>query len=142
MREALRLQRCSVATLRAHLDASAPRNRPASLRALLERYERLGLHRCRSDAEALALELLDEAGLRAPDVNEPVAGIEADLSWPHRRLVVELDGGGFHRDKAEDARKTRAWHTAGWHVRRVETDLAFDEPASFVARVREWLAGD
>jgi hypothetical protein len=140
LREALRLQRCTVATLRAELDGTGPRNRPASLRSVLDRYERLGLQRCRSDAEAIALELLDEAGLPVPDVNEPVAGIEADLSWPDHRLVVELDGDRFHRDKAEDARKTRTWHGAGWRVRRVDTDVVFDEPASFVARVREWFA--
>lgn len=139
LREALRLRRCTPTTLRAHLDAAAARNRPASLRALVERYERLDLHRCRSDAEALALELIDGAGLPLPEVNAHVAGFEADLSWPGRGLVVELDGERFHRDKAHDGRRTQAWHAAGYRVRRVDTDRLFDAPARFVAGIRAWL---
>lgn len=139
VREALRLRRCTIASLRSHLERAAARNRPASLRALVDRYERLGLERCRSDAEAMALEVIDAARLPLPQVNEKVAGAEADLSWPERLLVVELDGCQFHRDKAHDAHKTRAWHAAGYRVRRVDTDVVFDEPVSFVTRLRGWL---
>jgi hypothetical protein len=101
LREALRLKRCTVPTLRRHLDAAPGRGRPASLTRLVDRYERLDLDRCRSDAEAYAVELLDDARVAPPWVNRRVGGEEADLSWPQQRLIVEIDGGGFHRDKAE-----------------------------------------
>jgi very-short-patch-repair endonuclease len=135
LREALRLQRCTVATLRAHLDAASGRHRPATLARLPARYERLQLHRCRSDAEAYAVELLDDARVAPPNVNRRVGGEEADLSWPQHRLIVEIDGAAFHDDKAEDARKTHVWRAAGWHVQRVDSDTVFDAPSAFGASV-------
>ena len=139
LREALRLKRCSVPTLRAHLDAAAGRNRPARLVKLLARYEQLQLRRCRSDAEAYAVELLDDARVASPNVNRRVGGEEADLSWPQQRLIVEIDGDAFHQDKAQDARKIRAWRAAGWRVERVDSDTVFDTPNTFVAATRAWL---
>jgi very-short-patch-repair endonuclease len=140
VREALRLRRCTVPGLRRHLDAAPARRRPRALAHVLARYDRLALHRCRSDAEAFALELLDEARIAPPQVNVGVAGLEADLSWPGYRLIVEIDGERFHRDKAQDARKTAVWRVAGWRVRRVESDALFAGPDRFVAAVRGWLA--
>jgi very-short-patch-repair endonuclease len=140
LREVLRLKRCTVTTLRAHLDAAPARNRPLTLVKLLARYERLQLHRCRSDAEAYALELLDDTRVAPPQVNRRVGGEEADLSWPEHRLIVEIDGDAFHHDKAEDARKTKVWRAAGWQVQRVASDTVFDSPAAFVAATRAWLA--
>lgn len=142
LREALRLQRTTVAALRLHLETAPARNSPKALADLLERYARLGLQRCRSDAEARAIELLDVAGLPLPQVNVRIAREEADLSWPARRLIVEIDGGQFHLDKAEDARRTAIWRAAGWRVIRVSSDLVFDHPARFVALVRGALAGE
>jgi hypothetical protein len=140
VREALRLRRTTVPRLRAHLDAAPSRNAPRKLIALLDRYERLQLHRCRSDAEAYAVELIDAAGLPLPQINVRIAGEEADLSWPDRRLVIEIDGDRFHQDKAEDARKTAIWTAARHRVRRAPADLVFGDPARFVAGVRGHLA--
>ena len=53
----------------------------AGCHAAVSRYAGLPLHRTRSDAEALALELLRDAGRPRPAVNARIAGEEADLSW-------------------------------------------------------------
>lgn len=141
LREALRLRRTTIQLLRAHLDVAPRRRAPRGLTMLIARYERLQLHRCRSDAEAHAVELIDDARLDIPQINVEIAGEEADLSWPDRRLIVEIDGDQFHEDKAEDARKTAIWTHAGWRVRRAPADLVFNAPGHFTERVRHHLKG-
>jgi very-short-patch-repair endonuclease len=118
LRNALRLKRLTIPSLAAHLDNVSARQRPQTLTNRLQRYQSLQLHRCRSDAEALAVVVLADAGIEPPDINVRIAGEEADLSWPANRLIVEIDGGSFHQDKLEDARKTRIWRAAGWHGTR------------------------
>jgi hypothetical protein len=56
----------------------------------VSRYARQLLHRCRSDAEAFALQVLDDAGIALPKVNAIVAGEEADLSWPIDRISSDV----------------------------------------------------
>jgi predicted transcriptional regulator of viral defense system len=73
------------------------------LYATVSLYAGLPIHRTRSDAEARALQILDEAGFSMPAVNKRRSGEEADLSWPARRHIVELDGPQFHLDATEDA---------------------------------------
>lgn len=140
LREGLRRRVTTVVALRRHLDGAPARRAPRGLAALLDRYERLELHRCRSDAEAYAAELIDAARLPHPQINAWRAGEEADLSWDAHRLIIEIDGAGYHEDKAEDARKTAIWRAAGWRVHRVPSDLVFDHPEQFIARVRELLS--
>ena len=97
----------------------------ASLRAAVEQLAGLRLDRCRSDAEAWAVALIADAGLAAPDVNERVAGEEADLSWPAARLIVELDGPSYHVLRDADIRKMKAWRAAGFDVQRLPTDAVY-----------------
>jgi len=63
-------------------DRQAHRGRrgTGALNALVSRYRRLDLHRCKSDAEAYALHVLDEHKRPLPQVNEPIDNLEADLS--------------------------------------------------------------
>ncbi len=129
LREALRLK----ATTHPRLTG------PRSLLRVSQRYQRLQLHRCKSDAEAYAVELIDQAGLPLPQINIYRAGKEADLSWEDRRLIIEIDGDQFHQDKREDAIKTATWQAASWRVRRAPSDLVFGEPDRFVAGVRHHL---
>jgi hypothetical protein len=136
LRNALRLKRLTIPSLAAHLDSVSGRQRPRSLVTLLARYEALAIHRCRSDAEALAVVTLADAGIKPPDVNIRLAGEEADLSWPKRRLIVEIDGGSFHQDKLEDARKTAAWRAAGWHVERIDAADVYDDPDRLIRAAR------
>ena len=65
-----------------------------------------------------------------------IAGEEADLSWPAKRLILELDGGTFHQDKLADARKTAVWRAAGWDVWRLPTDVVYDDPNRLIRAAR------
>jgi very-short-patch-repair endonuclease len=136
LRNALRLKRLTIPSLIAHLDAASGRQRPRTLTDQLQRHQALRLDRCRSDAEAAAIMALADAKIAAPDINVRIAGEEADLSWPERRLIVEIDGASFHRDKLEDARRTRAWRDAGWHVERVPADAVYDDPDRLIRASR------
>ena len=76
----------------------------------------------RSELERRFLDLCRDAGLPTPSVNAAVLGYEVDALWPDARLVVELDGYGFHhgraafeRDRARDA----ALQVAGYRVLRI-----------------------
>ena len=132
LRNALRLKRLTIPSLAAHLSTASARQRPRTLTKQVERYERLELRRCRSDAEALAVVTLADAGIEAPNVNVRIAGLEADLSWPNRRLILEIDGAAFHQDKLGDARRTAAWHAAGWHVERLPATAVYDDPSRLI----------
>jgi predicted transcriptional regulator of viral defense system len=56
-----------------------------------------------------------------PRVNTKVHGIEVDLHWPDRGLVVELDGPGHARPRtrADDERRDEALKRAGLTVVRI-----------------------
>ena len=132
-REALRLN----ATTREKIKATLARHphRPGTpfLDALVTRYATLPYERTRSDAEAFALEVLHDAGIEPPLVNVRIAGEEADLAWPERRLIIEIDGPQYHRLKDDDARKAAIWREAGYTVRRIGSDDVFDDPERLVA---------
>jgi very-short-patch-repair endonuclease len=66
-------------------------------------------------------------------LNYRIAGEEADLSWPHLRLIIEIDGGPFHKDVGEDARKEAIWRHAGWEVRRIDSDDVYKHPRLILA---------
>lgn len=132
VREALRLKRTTLDALA----AVAVQRRAERVAELAARYGRLGLDRCRSDAEALALVQLDAAGLPLPRVNVVVAGFEADLFFPDLRLILELDGPSFHVLKDADAQRTLAWTNAGNTVRRLPTDDVYRVPGAVVGIVR------
>jgi very-short-patch-repair endonuclease len=128
IREACRLQRTTPSELFVALARHRGRRGTRRLYAAVSRYAGLPLQRTKSDAEALALALLRDAG-RSPElVNVRLAGEEADLIWPELRLIVELDGPQFHLDASEDLRKQRTWEAAGWTVRRLPTDDVYLHP--------------
>lgn len=60
-----------------------------------------------SEAELRMLELIREADLSEPQCNVIVEGVLVDFYWPQFRLVVEVDGYGYHRSKRsfEDDRR-------------------------------------
>lgn len=133
LREGLRTRQVTVASMTTALDGHRGRRGIASLREVVAVYARLQLERCRSDAEAYAMEVLHAAGLELPDVNELVAGEEADLSWPGLRRIIEIDGPQWHRLRDEDARRTAIWQGAGQLVRRISSDTVFRDPGALVA---------
>ena len=79
------------------------------------------------------MEILRDAGRPLPSLNIRIAGEEADLSWSDRRLIVEIDGGPFHLDVGEDARKEARWKGAGWTVRRLPSDAVYERPSRLLA---------
>ena len=53
----------------------------------------------RSDFERLFLDFCERFGLPQPRTNVRVAGHEADIVFVEERVIVELDGWRFHRDR-------------------------------------------
>ena len=136
VREAIRLKVMTALELRLALAEHRGRRGTRGLAELAARLEQLPIGRTRSDAEARALEVLDAAGVAAPDVNVRIEGEEADLSWPASRRILEVDGPQFHQDPEEDARKERAWRGAGWRVDRLPSDAVFHRPEELVVLAR------
>ena len=136
LRNALRLKLLTIPSLAAHLAQARGRQRPVALVRQVARYESLQLHRCRSDAEAVAVVTLTDAKIPTPQINVRIAGEEADLSWPDRRLIVEIDGAPYHQDKLEDARRTAVWRAAGWKVERLPADVVYDDPQRLIRSAR------
>jgi hypothetical protein len=118
----------------------------AGIRAIIGRHD-FGATITRSELEDRFLVFLESAGLPLPRTNASlqVAGswIEADCLWRARRLIVELDGYGFHgsadayeRDRARD----RALSVAGWRVVRVTWQQLHGDPGALAADLRGLLA--
>jgi hypothetical protein len=133
VREALRIERTtSEGLLRAVDDHSRRRGTRRVLRALAV-YAGLPVNRARSGAEVRALMVLRNAGRTLPRLNRKVGGEEADLSWQAQQLIIEIDGGPFHQDVGEDARKEAVWRAAGWTVLRIPSDDVYDAPERLLA---------
>jgi very-short-patch-repair endonuclease len=137
VREALRLQLTSVDELADAIGRHPGRRGTRRLAITLSRYAGLPIERARSGAEVRALEVIRDAGLALPRLNVRIAGEEADLSWPAVQFIVEIDGGPFHLDVGEDARKEARWKTAGWTVRRVSADTVYDDPHRLLRALAE-----
>jgi hypothetical protein len=121
-------------------EQSRGRKGPGRLRSVL------ALHRplpdTRSELERRFLRLCQDAGLPMPAVNVAVEGFEVDCLWPEHRLVVELDGYAFHRDRAafeRDRRRDGALQLAGYRVIRVTHRRLVEEQAAVVAELRALL---
>ena len=132
LREALRLRRTTTTRMLAALHAHRGRRGVESLRTEVVLLGGLRLERCRSDAEAFAVALLHDAGIDAPDVNEPIAGRRADLSWPAHRLIIEIDGPSFHVLRDADIATMRRWEGAGYTVRRIPSDVLYADPSTLL----------
>ena len=129
LREAVRLDLTSLHAVGDALGRHRGRRGARRLAATVARYMGLPLERARSGAEVRAMETLRAAGRPLPKLNAKIAGEEADLSWSGPRLIIEIDGGPFHLDVGEDARKQAAWERAGWTVRRVSSDDVYERPS-------------
>jgi very-short-patch-repair endonuclease len=135
-REAMRLKATSTQPLLAALERHAAKRGTRLLKELATRYRAIPYKRCRSDAESLGLELMHDGRVAAPQVNVRVAGEEADLVWPARRLIIEIDGPQYHQFPEEDARKQALWERAGFEVRRIPSDAVYHDPARLLALAR------
>jgi hypothetical protein len=133
VREALRIGAVTSADLLSAVDRHPGRRGTRRLVQAVGSYAGLAVARARSGAEVRALMILRDAARPLPQLNCRIAGIEADLSWPEEHLIIEIDGGPFHLDAGDDARKTAAWRTAGWTVKRLPSDAVYDNPERLIA---------
>jgi very-short-patch-repair endonuclease len=98
--------------------------------------------RTRSDAEAQFLMLCHDHGLPLPLVNQPLHGVEADFHWPQAKLVVEVDGWDFHKERPqfeEDRRRGLVHSAAGFQVIRASATQVFHESDLVMRAVRQPL---
>ena len=128
VREAVRLHLVTIYELADAVGRHRCRRGSRRLASTIARYSGLPLERARSGAEIRAIEVLAEAGRPVPRLNWRIAGEEADLSWPRIHLIIEIDGGPFHLDAGEDARKQAVWEAAGWRVERVPSEDVYERP--------------
>ena len=136
LRDFIRLKKITIYGLSDWLGPRSHRRGAIRLGRAMARYRGLpAIERARSGAEVRALEILRDAGVELPRLNVVVAGAEADLSWPKERLIIEIDGGLYHQDVGEDARKEAAWRDAGWQVLRIDSDDVYDHPRQLLELV-------
>jgi very-short-patch-repair endonuclease len=133
VREAVRLEHITLIALGDALGKYRGRRGSRRLAEVVARYSGLPLERARSGAEVRAMEILRDARRRLPELNRRIAGEEADVSWRRERVIIEIDGGPFHLDVGEDARKQARWEAAGWRVRRISSDAVYEEPWRLLA---------
>jgi very-short-patch-repair endonuclease len=132
--EAFALRLLSEAQLKAACDRAPHRAGVALVRAILG--QPTGPRRTRSGGERAMLRLIRAAGLPEPLTNHPVEGFTADFFWPEVGLIVELDGGDFHRPRPafeRDHRRDVVHTDAGHEVLRVSGQQLDREPVYIAA---------
>jgi hypothetical protein len=115
----------------------------AVLRTALADHANLGPTLTRSQLEDRFVALLDAHGLPRPRLNAHVEGREVDVLWPGRKLVVELDGYAFHKDRQafqRDREKTNALVAAGCKVLRFTYEDVVRRPRHVAARIESLLS--
>jgi hypothetical protein len=97
----------------------------------------------RSKAERIMTALCDRAGLPRPVLGARPCGFPVDFLWPRQRLVVEVDGYGFHGHRSafeRDRYRDQVLVAAGFRVARVTWHQMNDEPTAVIVRVAQALA--
>lgn len=84
--------------------------------------------------------LMEDAGLPAPRLNEPVdvgdgRFVIPDLSWPQFRVALEYDGAWHAGQQDADAMRHERLVDAGWLVVHVRSHELFHAPSEIVGRV-------
>jgi hypothetical protein len=120
------------------------RGRPGSakLRRALDKHLPQ-LARTRSELERVFLPLCERGGIPIPEINVTVNGVLADAVWRDALVVVELDGLGGHRTRAQiekDRRNDLRLRAAGYMVLRYTWDQVTRAPDLVLADLRLALA--
>jgi very-short-patch-repair endonuclease len=129
------------AEIRAAMERTRTRSGVARLRALMA--SEYGPALTRSEAEKLMRRSCDQAGLPRPSVNARVCGFEVDFLWPVAKLIVEVDGGRFHRHPMafeRDRRRDQVLVAAGYRVIRVTWRQLTEEAMAVMVRIGQALA--
>jgi very-short-patch-repair endonuclease len=98
---------------------------PASLKAVLRRYDPAPT---RSELERRFLRLCKKHRIARPETNVLIGGYLVDFVWRDRRLIVEVDGYGYHRapnrferDRERDVELgIKGWRTLRFTWRQVK----------------------
>ncbi len=96
-----------------------------------------------SELERRFLELIRAAGLPEPQCNVLVEGYVVDFYWPQYRLVVEVDGYAFHKQRRSfesDRQKDIALQLAGIRVARVTHERIVTQPTRLITELRGLIA--
>ena len=142
--EAFALKLVTETELIAAIDRGPHRAGVARVRAILGRPG--GPRRTRSGGERAMLRVIRAARLPVPLTNHPVGGFNADFFWPEVGLIVEVDGGDFHRPRPafeRDHRRDIVHKDAGHEVLRVSGQQLDQEPlyiAVVIARAYDRLS--
>lgn len=126
--------------LRRVIEPAPTRAGSAFIRALLAGENGTGY--TRSKAERAMRALIRSAELTKPLVNATLHGFLADFLWTDQRLVVEVDGYEFHRDRAafeRDRRRDQILTAAGYRVIRITWRQLCDQPLAVIARLAQAL---
>jgi hypothetical protein len=128
--------------LRRRLEAHPQRPGSPSLHAVLSTYT-VGSAMTRSELEEAFLRLCDDYGVPRPDVNTVIEGMMVDFVWRDARLVVEVDGYGWHKSRrkfGDDRERDVRLKLAGWEVLRFAEEHVTHRAAWVAAAVRQRLA--
>lgn len=115
--------------------------RPALLAVLADLRDH-EMPRTRSDSEAAFLQLCLDHGLPRPQVNRFDGRREVDFRWPDQRLVAEVDGWTFHRDRrafARDRARDRRLLAEGYRVARFTASEVAARPAALARELAALL---
>lgn len=115
------------------INRAGPRRGVRAIRALIDD-NATGF--TRSHAERLLRKLIRDARIPQPRFNVAFRQYELDACWSEQRLVVEVDGFGFHGHRAQferDRRKDMELTAAGYRVIRVTWNQLKHEPFVVVA---------
>jgi very-short-patch-repair endonuclease len=102
-----------------------------------------GPRRTRSWGERRLLALIREAGLPVPLTNRMVLGFLVDAVWPDLKLVVEVDGYEFHRDRGSfdnDRARDATLVAAGYRVIRFTATQLENQPLVVIRQLAAALA--
>jgi very-short-patch-repair endonuclease len=122
--------------------ARVPPKKPGlwRLQALRERPPET-LAATRSRYERLFRELLKSANLPGPQVNHPLQRHECDFVFEAFKLIVEVDGWAFHKDRwKQDAARDARLAAGGYTVIRIPATRLDDEPLAVIAELAAALA--
>jgi hypothetical protein len=112
----------------------------AIVQSLLEEYQRTQAHFdtvTENDFEEAFFALCDAAGFPRPEVQQyfTLPGgdvVRADFVWRDLKIIVETDGGQFHRTRRAreaDARRDLLFAQAGWQTLRLTKRMVLTAPA-------------
>jgi very-short-patch-repair endonuclease len=139
VRQAQSLGRANLPQLVAAIRRAGRRSGLAKLKRVLAS----GPAPTRSELEDVVLDLILDAGLRAPRVNEPMLiegrRVIPDFRWPEQQLVVEADGAAWHDNptaREDDVERQALLEAHGEHVVRVTWCQAITQPHQTLARLR------